>query len=158
MKKFRQQRASGEDDVTFLDGRMAKIIVDDYSQEGNNEWKRLPFVHLYGLKKLTLEAAQVLSKYHSELYLPWRALQGNPMILQELSKRTKDTIFMRVGEISLEMAAACNPTKAKFILQHVDPCSKAVLEEFKQSNGKIFVYNSNGEAMFFENGVCRFGA
>ena len=156
MEKFRKERALGEDQVSFLNGTMAQIIIDDYSQQVNNEGKRLPFLHLYGLKKLTPAAVQVLSNYDSELYLPWRALQENPAFLEQLSKRSKDTIFLRVGEVSPEMAAACKATKAKFLLQHVDPLSKAVLEQFKECHGSIFVYSSQGGALLFSHGAYQF--
>lgn len=119
MKKFRQQRASGEDDVTFLDGRMAKIIVDDYSQRPIDESWYLRSLDFPKLKKLTPAAVEVLMSYNSPISFPWSALQNTPFLLKKLTKRKNTTTLTEIGKLDLDTAKMFQYAKGEFFLMGI---------------------------------------
>lgn len=95
--------------VTYLDGQMAKQIVDYFQRSSLEKWK-LNALWFTALKKITYGAVDVLAQYDWHITLPWWVLKEDFNRLKKLFEHediaftNRETLFIWVGKLDPKMA------------------------------------------------------
>lgn len=95
--------------VTYLDGQMAKQIVDYFQRSSLEKWK-LNALWFTALKKITYGAVDVLAQYDWHIILPWWVLKEDLNRLkklfeyQDMAFTDRENLFLRVGKLDPKMA------------------------------------------------------